>query len=99
MNDNLTIEVPVYYLLQIATHGKMGTGDLPDIMRTWATKKLLESGYNEELRKAQDEKLDQLRKSLSNVVGKEGMRKIDDALSDAKIGLDFAIKLHNKKEQ
>lgn len=47
----------------------------------------------EELSIAQKERLNELRSGLRNVIGDDGMEKIDGVLSDAKTELDFAMKL------
>ena len=98
-NDKIMIEIPVYYMGIIATHGNMGTGDLPDTLKYFFTRLLVNNGYGDLLAEMQKEKIAQLRKSLSNVVGKDGMQKIDSALDDAKTGLEFAKQLNQKKSQ
>lgn len=102
MEDNkdvITIDIPVYYLIQFAVSGNMGTGNLPDLIKVWAQRILREKGYSDLLKEEQKQNLEKLRKSLSNVVGKENMEKIDNAISDAKIGLQFATELNKGKLQ
>jgi len=35
-DDKIQIEIPVYYLLCVAVHGNMGTGELPELFKVWA---------------------------------------------------------------
>lgn len=93
-NDKITIEIPVFYLLQIAVYGNMGTGELPDLMKIYAQRILRGNGYSDILREEQDKSLKQLRNNLKNVLGNEGMSKIDSALQDAVVGLKFATELN-----
>lgn len=99
MDNKITIEIPINYLIQIAVYGNMGTGDLPDSIKLWATKKLTETGYDKQLKEAQRERLDQLRESIKNVLGKEEVQKIDEAIGNAIVGLSFAMELKNNKKQ
>ena len=39
----MIIDIPENYLLWIATHGNMGTGDLPKFLQNWAVKKVNEN--------------------------------------------------------
>ena len=75
-NKEISCLVPLSFLMQIATHGKMGTGELPSLMRTWSQRIIRENGYSTELKNAQDEKIIQLKESLTNVLGKDGVKKI-----------------------
>ena len=97
MNDKITIEIPIHYLLQIAVYGNMGTGDLSDMMKTWAVRELTQNGYNDQLKKEQESRLNELRNNIKNVIGKDGMKQIDDAIGNAVAGLKFATDLQNKK--
>lgn len=83
-NKEISCLVPLSFLMQIATHGKMGTGELPSLMRTWSQRIIRENGYSTELKNAQDEKIIQLKESLTNVLGKDVVKKID--ITTAKAG-------------
>lgn len=72
-----TIEIPEYYLLTIAVHGKMGDGELPDLMRTWASRLCRELGLEDELQKLQDERLQELKRRLQNTFGDEFVAKVE----------------------
>ena len=73
--NKLTVEIPEYFLLTIAVHGKMGDGKLPDLMRTWAQNECRRLGLDGKLKELQDERLRDLEKRIRNVMG-------DDAIDD-----------------
>jgi hypothetical protein len=71
------IEIPEYYLLTIAVYGKMGEGELPDLMATWARRLCAELGLENELRRLQDERYQELKRRLQNVFGDEFVAQVD----------------------
>ena len=77
------VDIPENYLLIIASHGNMGSGDLPTFMKMWAQKLCVENGLSEKLREAQIENTIQLRTRISNVLGTDSMQKIDASISEA----------------
>lgn len=95
--DEISVKIPVHFLIQIATYGDMGKGELPDLMKRFADRVLRDAGYMEELSKAIKEKMNDLRVGLRNVLGDEGMNKIDEALGDAVAGIQIASKLNTMK--
>lgn len=80
MNENakkITVEIPVSYLIQIATHGNMGTGKLSAFMHAWAERACRENGLHDEVVKELDRKIRQSRRNLENMLGKEIMEDLD----------------------
>lgn len=69
MANKHLVEIPDIYLLTIAVHGNMGDGELPDLMRVWATRLCRELGLEKELHQMQDERHAELRKRLQNALG------------------------------
>jgi len=65
------------FLLSVATYGHMGTGELPEIMRAWAEKQCKLLGLSNELDQLKVQKVEQLRSSITNILGKEAMETID----------------------
>ena len=88
--SKITVEIPKHYLIQIATYGKMGTGELGSFMQAWAERECRANGLHEEVVKALDAKIRQSRKNLENLLGKDimdefdahidrGLKKVEDA--------------------
>ena len=70
-DDTLRVNIPIEWLLILATHGNMGTGQIPDIMKRWAKAKLCDAGYKDIYMQCQQEKIRQLTQNLKNVTGEE----------------------------
>lgn len=75
--DKITVEMPVSYLVQVATHGNMGTGELSSFMQAWAKRMCRENGLHEEVIKSLDRKIKQARTNLENLLGKDIMDELD----------------------
>lgn len=75
--NNVSIQIPKFYLLTIAAYGNMGDGELPDIMRKWAERSCLELGLGDQFRIMQQEKISEMRLRLKNVLGEEFVSEID----------------------
>ena len=83
MPNKIKVEIPEEFLLQIATHGNMGTGELADLIRIWAQKECDRNGLSAKVAQMQMEKINELRKSLTNVIGKDMMNTLDEGISKA----------------
>lgn len=81
--DRRTVEIPTFYLLTIACYGSMGNGELPKLMQIWAQKLCRELNLSEELKKMQNERLEELRKRIVNVAGEDAMNKIEGEIKMA----------------
>ena len=53
----VVVEMPVGYLVQIATHGKMGTGELSMFMKSWAERLCRRHGLHSLVVKELDKKV------------------------------------------
>jgi hypothetical protein len=71
------VEMPVGYLVQIATHGKMGTGELSSFMHAWAERMCRKHGLHDMVVKELDRKIRQSKKNLENILGKDIMDELD----------------------
>ena len=47
MANLVNVNIPKYYLLQLAAHGNMGTGKVAAGMRVWAEKRCIEHNMGE----------------------------------------------------
>jgi len=81
----LTVEIPEAYLMQIAVYGKMGTGELADIIQTWAQNELRKAGLGEKFKEKQIKHLNQLHQSLRNVLGDEIVSQMDSKIAKAAV--------------
>ena len=68
----------------MATYGTLGTGELGDYIRSWATKTANNNGLSDKLIKMQDEKIRKLRDNLKNVLGPETINKMDSLIIKSK---------------
>ena len=82
MNKKYTIEIPEYYLLIIATHGKLGSGKTPSIMQTWAMRKCHELGLNDKLKEFQIRNIVELKQRIKNTLGQETIDNIDKIVNE-----------------
>jgi hypothetical protein len=81
--DELTVEIPKFYLLTIAAHGNMGDGELPKLMQTWAQIKCRELGLDPELISLQKERLRVMETNLRNVLGDDAMNSLAKSIKKA----------------
>lgn len=77
------ISIPLYYLLQIAVQGKLGSGELPSLMQRWAQNELRDNGYEEQLINAQNENIEIMKKNLKNVIGEDIVKTINVKIARA----------------
>ena len=82
MNKKHTVEIPEHYLLTIAAYGKMGDGELPDLMANWVRKMCNNLGLGSELHKLQDERRAELSRRLRNVLGSDFMDKTEAMIEE-----------------
>jgi len=75
------VEIPEVYLLTIAVHGNMGSGELPDLMKAWALKECKRAGLEKRVKALQEERLKELAKRLRNTLGDDFMDKVDVELN------------------
>jgi len=80
---NHKIEIPELYLVHIAACGKMGSGELMNIMKHWAYNECKRLGLKDKVDAARKDNISQLRERLKNTIGNKNMSKIDEALRDA----------------
>ena len=92
----INANIPLNWLLIMATRGDMGSDKLPMFIQQWARKLLVDNGYQQELRKNQMDNINALRNSVSKVVGKDGMQLIDKTVNEAKAALQFARGEHSE---
>lgn len=81
MNKKHTVEIPEFYLLVIATHGNLGSGKVPALMRAWATRECERLGLHDQFVALQKRNLVELRERLKNTLGQESVDYIDNAIS------------------
>ena len=79
--QTITVEMPVEYLLQVAVAGKMGDGELLTLMKVWAEKECVRHGLEQNYLNLVDKRLNEMRARLANVVGKNAMNYIDEAIT------------------
>jgi hypothetical protein len=79
-SDIINVELPVTFLLHVATYGNMGTGEMAEFASRKAKQVLISNGYEALVNEALDKKLEELRKSLTNILGAPNMEKINRAL-------------------
>lgn len=77
----VSVEISKNYLLTIATHGNMGSGELPDLMQHWAIKVLIDNGLGKELEEEQNKKLKQLFSNIKKVAGDDFAEQLLNAVS------------------
>ena len=68
--------MPEYYLLVIAVYGNMGDGELPELMKQWASSECRRLGLNNKLEELRAEKLKNIEKIIANIVGKHRTEEI-----------------------
>jgi len=78
------------YLLNIATHGNMGTGELSDFMKMWAQRECVRAGLGERFLAMQGEKLLQVKAQLKNLLGDDAVAFIDNGIQEAKEALQHS---------
>ena len=88
----ITVEIPVDYLIDIATYGRIGTNEFSKQMQIWAEKEVNSSGFQSELNQSRQEKLEKLRQNLKNVLGSDVMEKVDNAIKDGIKALNIVKK-------
>ena len=93
--SRVMVEIPVHYLVQIATHGNMGTGELSMFMKSWAERLCRQHGLHDLVVKELDKKIAKSRQNLENVLGKEIMDELDDHIDK---GLEKVKKAWGIKE-
>ena len=93
--SRVVVEMPVGYLVQIATHGDMGTGELSMFMKSWAVGLCREYGLHDMVVKELDKKMAQSRKNLENILGKEIMDELKNHIDK---GLEKVKKAWGIKE-
>ena len=93
--SRVMVEMPVSYLVQIATHGNMGTGELSMFMKAWAERLCRQHGLHDLVVKELDKKIAKSRQNLENVLGKEIMDELDNHIDK---GLDKVKKAWGIKE-
>lgn len=93
--SRVMVEMPVSYLVQIATHGNMGTGKLSMFIKSWAERMCRKHGLHDMVVKELDKKIAQSRKNLENVLGKEIMGELDAHIDK---GLEKVKKAWETKE-
>ena len=81
MNEKHAVEIPEFYLLVMATHGNLGSGTVPKLMQTWATKECERLGLHDQLVELRKRNLEKLRQRLQNVLGEQEVEYIDSAIS------------------
>jgi hypothetical protein len=97
-DDRIAIEVPVWYLIQLAVYGDMGTGKIPKTMQNWAQNQLNEHGYDKVFKEEQNKRLKELLTSIHNVIGDDGIKIINDGIADAVAGITMAVKLNKQRK-
>ena len=77
MSDKVTVEIPKIWLLTLAGHGNMGSGDIPKLMQTWAETVCRENGLEEQMLEAKAQHFKELRDRLSNTMGSDTLESIE----------------------
>ncbi len=97
MNGEVTVNIPKLWLLHIATYGDMGSGELGEFLKNWAVKTAIENGLSEELETERKTKLKQLGVNLSNILGMDMVRDIQNSVDDAMDNLQKRRKAREEK--
>lgn len=91
------VSIPEWALLTIAVHGNMGDGELPDMMKDWATGECKRLGLDDKLEAERAERYAQLRARLANLLGDDVIEKIDQEVSIAAVAIDAVRKVKSRK--
>jgi len=94
MKDTIKIDMPVDWLLIMASRGNFGDDRLPEIMKRWAEKQLRENGYANELSRHIKENLDELKARMAKVIGED---KIEEIEAECKMAADYLKIRRNQK--
>jgi len=90
----IKIEIPLEYAIEIATYGESGA--LSRLVQMSFEKGLKDLGYQNEIQKARDEKINKIFVNLSRTLGASNMKKIESALETGKESIRVANRLTNK---
>ena len=77
------VSIPQSFLLTLGAHGNMGDGELPSLMRIWAQRECQRLGLSKELKDLQAERIRDLQKRLTNVLGKDAVTMIEATVNEA----------------
>lgn len=81
MMETVTVEMPIPYLLQIAVAGKMGDGELLDLMKIWAQRECTKNGLEQNMHNLMGKRLNEMRRRLKNTIGDDLVTVIDTAIT------------------
>ena len=93
-NKKIKIEIPLEYVIDIASFGESGT--LNRMVQISFEKEIKRLGYEKELQEARDEKMDRIFGNLSRTLGASNMKKLEDAIETGREAIKVANRLTNK---
>lgn len=76
-----SVEIPEGWLVLLAAHGKMGSGDVPRLMQQWAGNQCRVLGIEDKMLEMKAEYTSELRQRLANTLGSDAMSKVDSLIS------------------
>lgn len=90
----IKIEIPLDYAVEIATYGESGA--LSRLVQMSFEKALKDLGYQNDVQKARDEKINKIFGNLSRTLGASNTKKLEDAIETGKEAIRVANRLTNK---
>jgi len=75
--EKIPVDIPIEYLLELATNGEEGSGKLQSYIVGWAHRVCLENYLEDKMRVMQFKKFDILRQNLKNLIGDSNMKWVD----------------------
>lgn len=93
-NKKIKIEIPLSHAVEIATYGESGA--LSRLVQMSFEKALNDLGYQKEIQKVRDEKINKIFNNLSRTLGASNMKKLEDAIETGKSAIRVANRLTNK---
>ena len=76
------VKIPETFLVHIAATGKMGSGELLELIRIWAQKECNRIGIEHKVKDAQMQNIKELRERLKNTIGQDLMDELDQSIKN-----------------
>ena len=92
--EKIKIEIALDFAIDIATYGE--SGSLPRIVQMAFEKQLKNLGYEKEVQKVRDKKINKLFNNISRTLGASNMKKLEDVIETGKEAIKVANRLTNK---
>lgn len=91
MSSNISIQVPLDVMLEIATYGS--NGRISEHVQRRFEKMLIEQGYQEELHVMREAKLEEMRANLSRTLGPTNMKKLESVIATSVEAIKIASRM------